>query len=465
MKNTEFGTAVWGFDWNDPFEESAVQGVANLTDDGVVLDIPFGCLLEGEMTEIVGGLPRRPREAEYLYGFTQAGDWLVLTDCFQLAASYSAPGGVRQKIAATYLFSSDSQFDPSAPIKKARAGFAAFAEWFGKIPITQTFDKDTLQFRSINFDVEKSTDIDVTLFEDDSYSLKVGHKYSLSPITYRGISLSHDVFLTIEFKEGVSFDEVRSCISRIHRLFILCMGFFCELELLDVQFDKSEDWTHCYGNYYRGSDPSQQQIKEMPFPRYRLCDYESNIIRNILYADNDLLNSITLSASLIGRNWKLPTDLESIAASQCLEAVSRINTDTASMEPDEYSRITETIKDSIKDEDVRGWISERMPGNQKGQRRLLTELATRHEVLFNWLFSNPGSYIKAQVTFRNTHAHLRSCENGKDYDFQYWHTRITELVSFLIIWNLLGLPQDQIINAINGSRFMYGVKDKASQLY
>lgn len=123
-ENTDFAAAEWGYGWDDALGDSAFQGTANLRDDGVYLEVPFGWLL-GSDRVAMPEVAELPEEAEYLSGFAQTGDWFVLQDCFPVRASRSMSGGARRTICANYLFSCRAQLDPTSDIERVTVSFSA----------------------------------------------------------------------------------------------------------------------------------------------------------------------------------------------------------------------------------------------------------------------------------------------------------------------------------------------------
>lgn len=454
MKDTEFGAAKWGLDWNQVKSDRAILGKANLSESGVVLDVPFGWIFWTGGVVIPESDQQLPEESDYLYGFTQTGDWIVLKDCFPLSGSSSIPGGKCQKISANYLLSSREQFEPNRNIELIEIGFIGFAEWFGEIPLRQTFNSDTMWFSSLEFDAEKSKKINEVLFEDDLYKLVIDHAYRTSPVKVDGFTFSHESYLRVELKVGRSFEDVQKFVAFLQNFFVLSMGFFCEIDFLRLKFEGAENKVNCYGNYYKGKEPTNRQLREMPFPRRRIRGAERVIFANYLYARDDFLEALNLLSNLVGRNWNLPSRLEILASSQCLEAISRIDVDMNSIDPREYDRIVQIIKESITDEKALKWISDRMPGNRKGQKRLLIDLSHRHSRAFEWTVCDIQKYIDLQTKLRNNSAHAHNTEDDCDFEDQYWHVKATELISFIIIWEMLGLSNDTVIEALNQSRYM-----------
>lgn len=127
-----FTQGVWGKSWEEARGDNAVQGTANLGDEGVVLDIPCGKLL-GSPSVVING-EKELSAAEYLYGFSQDGYALALGNAAYSGGETRYPGMVHQVIRADYLMAAKGcrEFDPSNVIKRADIEVRNLADWYGK---------------------------------------------------------------------------------------------------------------------------------------------------------------------------------------------------------------------------------------------------------------------------------------------------------------------------------------------
>lgn len=123
------------------------------------------------------------------------------------------------------------------------------------------------------------------------------------------------------------------------------------------------------------------------------------------------------------------------------------------------------IFDSVKDEVAQEWIRERMPGNRKDQTRLLTELLARHKAVADWLISNMPEYVKQQTKMRNAHAHNSDVKSRYDIQLVYRQAKVTTLLSFAILWELLGLEGSYVRKAIEDSQFMASTVEWSMEEY
>lgn len=95
----------------------------------------------------------------------------------------------------------------------------------------------------------------------------------------------------------------------------------------------------CYSQFIRGAEPSEKMIQRAPFPKARLQDDAGKLLGSVLYADGDLAQAVSTVAGLIGASSSLPASLECVAASQAIEAISRIDADMESIPDGEYRQI------------------------------------------------------------------------------------------------------------------------------
>ena len=79
MIPSNFTQGVWGKSWEEARGDNAVQGTANLGDEGVVLAIPCGELL-GSPGVVING-ENEPAAAERSYGFSG-----ICPSCLRYAA-------------------------------------------------------------------------------------------------------------------------------------------------------------------------------------------------------------------------------------------------------------------------------------------------------------------------------------------------------------------------------------------
>ena len=147
MNNTSYETSVWGFTWEEAIENrNAVQGIANLTDRGIRLEIPYGRLLdESDVVKI--GIEELPKEADYIYGCLRTGHYAVLKRAISVGSSESFPGGARQTIAAEYMFTSRERFNPESKVSSIEAQLLGLRDWVGKTPFISVRDAETYKFK------------------------------------------------------------------------------------------------------------------------------------------------------------------------------------------------------------------------------------------------------------------------------------------------------------------------------
>ena len=119
MKDAEFEAAIWGYSWNQLFDdrESCEQGAVSLSRDGLLLDIPFGSLLNWGSNPFDVSRPRR-MNADCLYGFSRKGEYLAFLRARLLHVSSTVPGGECQSVKGDYLIKGPNRFDPYARIMR-----------------------------------------------------------------------------------------------------------------------------------------------------------------------------------------------------------------------------------------------------------------------------------------------------------------------------------------------------------
>lgn len=210
MIPSSFTQGVWGKSWEEARGDNAVQGTANLGDEGVVLDIPCGKLF-GSPSVVING-EKELSAAEYLYGFSQDGYALVLGNAAYSGGETRYPGMVHQAIRADYLMAAKGcrEFDPSNVIKRADIEVRNLADWYGKSAYCMTFesdDQDNMRFRALEY--KKENDEATVLLESGQCSITLFSKYIIPGMNVNEMTFRHQCCLRVCFSAGKTLEEAR----------------------------------------------------------------------------------------------------------------------------------------------------------------------------------------------------------------------------------------------------------------
>jgi len=468
VKDTEYRVAIWDESWENLFQgNDKPQGTANLVDNHVTLEIPFGRML-GDVGVLLVGDEQEPTEVDWLYGFSQDGYRIALKNARSMGTSSSSPGGDNQHIGADYLFAAKSPFDPEKPVTNAVVRYSGLEGWVASTPFRSVHDNGTGRLVVVEYDLEHEGAYNVDLLDDDRYHIYVCHSYRYGGLGVEGIDIDHWCEICIDFKTKSSLDDAMDVITSISRFLAVCLGFGSEILEINLRFGNVAGYAKCHSSFFRFKGPDKWNLLRIPFKLPVLAGEIKEYLGAWLLEEGDLQVASGVFASLIGNNWEMPLDLKFLAASQVLEALSRVGVDLASIPQDEYEEYKNAVKEATEGTDAGKWILERLPGNTKGQGRLLRELCDKHQVLFGWLISDGKEFLDNQSSARNHYAHRKPTDKGRapmQGEELYWHTECVLFLAHGIIWSNLGMDEQAFIDALERSGYRHDEVSKVRSMY
>ena len=267
MIPSSFTQGVWGKSWEKANEYNAVQGTANLGDEGVVLDIPCGKLL-GSPGVVING-KEEPSAAEYLYGFSQDGYALVLGNAAYCGEEMHYPGMVHQVIRADYLMAAKGcrEFDPSTMINGMDIEIRNLTDWYGSSAYRITYERDdrgNARFKALEY--RKEEDAPSVLLESEQCCVTLFSKYVIPDLNVNEMTFRHQCYLKVRFSDGKTLEEARNFASDLSKFFSLCMGFHASIQKLGLYFGSEESAIQYYESLFDSPVPSKTDIQAMPFP-------------------------------------------------------------------------------------------------------------------------------------------------------------------------------------------------------
>ena len=410
---------------------------------GVTLTIPFGCMLsDSSPGSVAFGDPKNPSRADYLYGLTQRGDYLVLKDAVSRGTSASFPGNARQTIGARYLLAAKGEFDPSKPIAQMELRLRGLEDWLGETVYSVRMSDE---FRVASFDVNPEPHVlNFDLLSTDEITVRMCHSYTVPGLSLHDIVLSHSCLLSISLSQARRFEEALEFAHRISWFFTLCEGFHAAIE--SVRFSQGDDcpWVCCYAPLMDGPKPSEFRLVNIPFSRSVLRDSAGMSLQMLLNADPVLLEIVSLFVSASSYDWKLPVDLKFIAASQVLEALSKYHVDLTACPSEKLKSWRKQLKKLLRndpDREFRDWVYQKCSGNMKGQAKLLKELVDKHSAICDQLMGDKDEFTTRQTAFRNRLTHRDGTEPVSSRVL-YEHTEGVLVFSYGVILEYLGVdPQ------------------------
>lgn len=468
MDGRTFATALWADSWDRALrgDDACVQGSASFDGgNGITLDIPFGAMLADRSTIVIGG-QELPERLDWVYGFSQDGHRLALSEAFAESTPMSIPGGSRQVVRASRLFYSKSEFDPSKAVTKLTLEIEGFVEWLGISPIRTGFPVDvkTPSF-SLEADLDKVDNL--VLLEGNGLKISVSHGLNVGGTPELGYKISHCCFLGIEFEKPKRLVDAEDLAYRVVDFFSFCFGFHGEVAEISFKFGDASP-AHCLVPLVKGNKPKSIDAHRMPLPYRAVRDRVNGLLAAWIEEGSDLRSTSSLLITLMTKNWVLPLDLKFIAAAQMLEALSRVGVDPRSMSGEDHEACKGALKKalaSIEDGRIARLLRERVRvGNAKGQNRLLKELVERHRSAAYFVLGDPESFIRRHIELRNGITHREGGLEGASEDL-YWHTEGVLLFAYCVVGELLGVSDGAMEQRLKESYYRYGSIQKCRELY
>lgn len=469
MKNRTFAAALWADSWEKVLRgaDECVQGVVTFDgDDGVRLDLPFGEILK-DPGEFAFGGDGLPDGLPWLYGFSQDGYRIALSDVSSFGTSRSFPGGPHQTIGAAQALFSKSDFDPCDDVKAVTLELNGLAEWLGKSPIKRGVRQDGDNAKSFHVDVDLGDEGGETLFSGDGILIRVYHGVTLAGEPKLGVEIGHRCMLEIDFSREDSFNDAQAVAFRVADFFSFCFGFNAEIDRMAFAF-KGGTKADCLAPLVEGRAPRKILAHRMVLP-FGVVDYGLDAMMGAWLAKGDDLRApSSLLTSLLTKKWLLPADLKFVASAQMLEALCRVGADLRSMGEQDFEVFRDAVMaalDGIEDGRIARMAKGRIrPGNGKGQRRLLTEFVEGHRAAAEYVFGDPEAFIGRHIHLRNGVTH-RNEEADADVIDLVWHTEGVLLFAYCAIGELLGLPSETMTRRLEDSGFKSHAVHECRKMY
>lgn len=465
MKSIDFEPGVWGLSWDDALNGNGAQGVVSFSNEMLKLDITIGLLL-GDSFVHHYGQKQNPDRAEKLYGFTRDGHCIVLYDAVSRGASSSIPGMEHQDIHAKCLFArkGGAPFDIDGQVDKMTLSLQGLRNWVGESVFSMKLD-ERFAFSSLEV-MGDARSRNITLLDDDSLRVEVFHTYTTPALTVDDMTFKHDCRLEVVLKDGAPWRDAVDIAQRVSRFFTLCMGFDASIDALELHFEGQEKPARFYQRFVEGKNPSKQQLNQIPFPYACLKDSVEGMIGAWLHAPFALRKAQDMLVSQMVLDWRMPIDIEMVARSQLIEALSKHNIDLHAMPEDEHAKKMGELERALSnvDKQTACRVLSMFKQNRKGQSRLLKELLQRHGDYVKWLIPNPEKYLKDHTSMRNATTHS-DFEHQRAPEELFDHVQASLLLAYGIVLSILGLKSEFIIDRIQKSRFKYWVVEDAQRRY
>lgn len=464
MEHSNFKQGSWAKSPDGVFGADSVQGIANLSEDGVILDIPCGEIL-GEPGVRVNGV-EESSASDYLYGFSQDGYFLVLANASYIGGDTNYPGMPHQIIRADYMLAAKGrEFKPDGLIKKAVVGILALTDWYHKSAFAMKYEKSKdggLLFKSLQY--EPDEDRPCVLLETGDFKATLFGRYTIPGLRLGEMTFRQKCLLEVVFSTGKTIEEVRDLAIDFSKFFSLCGGFHMPVQKLELYFEDGDARpVQYYAPFLDAPMPSKSTLQSMPFPylvvesdidRYlsRWFNVGNEVIDN---KDFGLLrNASDVTVSVLSYDWKMPVELLFVVVAQAFEALTKYKADMTSFSKQEHKNNKKELIRRLEGMpcEYRDWLLNLADRNTKSAGRLASELMGRHPVVTHWLIPDTSKFLKEFRDLRNACAHASGSKKS-DYQRVFDMARGVALVCYAIVWELLGMDSDQICLRLNKSRF------------
>lgn len=468
MGNMTFRPACWGLSWDDAFNPNAVQGTVEMSDNGIFLNTSFGSILEDAYAFSIGGAARH-KHVDYLYGLSQDGYFLALSDAVSFGTSASFPGGERQRINGKMLFArkGGGPFDPESNVRAIQFRMEGLKEWLGStvFEFERKRQEDSL---TLCFSREKAMSKNVVLLENEVLSIKVFHSYEIPEMSLGELTFRHDCLAEIKFKRSaVPLDEALETAEKLSRFVTFCVGFHAGVSEVDVVLEGQREKVRLFRQMLCWKTPSEYQLLHIPFTYRSIEDQIGELLNSWMNASAELAKARDILISLMAYDWRMPIDVSFVTTSQALEALSRHDVELKAMEESAFERRKAMIKAAIRDidADTRCWVMGRIGENRKGQDRLLKELLDRYKAYASWLVPDMKAFAKDQVAARNWYSHRRSGPVNVSGLGLVYHTQLVQMLMYGIVWMKIGLDSVSLIDQLKKTGYKSDVIARAREKY
>lgn len=471
MKPTDFPTAIWS-DVADDLDDPAncVQGVANLTDKGVVLEIPFGYL--GATDQQIGFASTKPH-FDYLFGMTVDGKYLALLDAREQSSTmHFGKGFARQTLAADWLLASSSPIDPALKICSVEVTACGLREWLNNPPFDVTSTLRELDGRLQHEATELVFLSDKTkqkeLYRSGTETIAVDTSVSNSGSINGGEwHITYDNSLCYHSAAPMSFDVAIDKAFKLADFVSLMTGRTAAVRSISVKFENQDYWVKCYASLTSSEYDDDPEIHAIPFPISSFSDAEvAEALDKWMHCDK-YVNQATkmMLAALSERKGYLQSSF--FMSSQMLETFAYNGKKTQALPQEEVERRLKTLLNGVTDPEICEWATCKLKGmNTVSSKQLLGELIKELSPASSLLIGDTDQFLKKQHAYRNACAHPSIYkEKGLQGEDIFYHTRLIVFLGYMAALYKLGLSPEKIEQRLKDSNYQWWLFNRIRRLY
>lgn len=491
VKETVFKPAVWRNSLSDlqkaikliePDEvedhvDNELPGLLTF-DNGLslVLDIPYGTLIEKKCIELSNGV--KAYTGEYadinnVFGFSQNGKWYVLKNVFVSNCTESFPGFPTQRIEGNSLIVSSKPIQDNPPINQINLELDGFTEWFRNFNLTRKYEMNKDEegnytgYRKIAHEYEPPDAY--ILYQNDNFVIEVvqtGTELG-GPAINPEASLSVVSKLLIRYSQPIGLEEaIENEVHRLRELISLFAGVFCSIETIQAFSSDEQLAVDYYAPFIRReSEITNDEVMHMPLPFPELEGKTSGIVEKWFGLCPDAANAANILVSRLDGSV-MPCDLTFIACASAFEALSRVEVNQECFEQEKFDAYMNNIFDSTEDGDFKEWLK-RQVHNRRSASSLARALLKQLKPFSSYLLPDRERFLNDHRVCRNAYVHRDGLESGAVLKSEelFLHTRAVWLLCYAAILNLLGIAPEECLDAVKKSRYQDGIISQIRRQY
>lgn len=473
IDNQDFPAALWLAEPDGNFKRDGAVGIANFdTKRGVSLDVPIGSISPGETPSIFGG---ERREFTRLYGIGQNFDHITLVDTFgSVSANY--PGFTCENWRAQWAIVSREKFFEKDPlVDHATVIVDGLFEWCQQNPVRGlTHYKDG---RWLDTEISSSCEAlkDIPLYESENMAV------SMSPVVTAGggelplktQSLTSDYHLTFQFANDLPTlsEAIHERIIPFRDLLSVLMGFRAEIHSISLSGPGLNKPIKVYiplVEAYHDSLP-KHTFQQMPLTYPKVSGSLQSMTEKWLSLPDDAQRAASILLGFLANEHALYLESKFIAAASALEAISRVGHKTAEVDPEEFERRLSVVGNSVTEKKTRNWAMTHLAhSNSVAAGILADQMLVELDPYSSFIIPDLKRFKRDHRNARNAYVHQSdNVSNGTALHGQELHDH-TEAVLFLVwgkLLNLLGIPSQELIDALKDSSFRWNDLHRAQRMY
>lgn len=423
--------------------------------DCASLEVPFGDISESRQLHENGFAVGTifSDHYEYLFGITQDGKFLVLSDVMSHGVGASHPGATYEKFSARTVLSSCRLFDPSSDVVEAEFSFDGLLDWINYLRMPKLIDGSACMSCA-----DEALTVPLYNSERCSVTLEYGSRQLQQ---YRECAtFSYFAKFHLSFSSDVSLDDFwANEFSCIQSFMAFCFGFFPAASWMRVKYKGCEFWA----DVHRGTfSPQHKKIQrgQTPVPYRQLGDEFPNVFTKWLDMVGDEAKARNLFSSLLC-NWKMPLDFQLFAANTMLEALSRAN-DENIFSDDDWRRLRQPILD-VADASIRNRVQGLLELlRHRSYSQLLDKAYNESADWGKRAIPDWSKFKKEQCRLRNIGAHALSGERSMRVMIDHYYGQL--ILAYYILMLRLEMPET-VMEEFDRSNFLNVVRANLKSHY